>query len=417
MKTEKIIAGLAVLVLSLVVLSSMSSAMSPRANSPNMSNAYKYTAVAYGNGTFVEIWYNATGSYLNATAINSTTGNVVATKTLSTDVYTYNGKPSIKPAIAYISDNDTFIVAWVNSSNYLEAMGVDSSLNIKMPETTINDTTGVSYKGFAFAVGADKAFFVWSDNNKQLEGRFINDTYNGSVFKITNFNSVYQQNPWIAYDPATHNFMVTWVNVTQNSTGTKFYNVTGKIFSGDSMSSVTRDILIANAYADHSSYTAPAVSAGNGTFFVTYVTYISPYNITGVTYSASDGSKISGPFHIGTTYKYGRSPMPTIYDGKEFVVIWSNESENIFATTFDANGNSGNTQLIYNGTNGGNPEIAYDYDNGVYFLSWTEYNSTTSTYSISASIWTSDEFVPELNFVLPVIAVVLVGMAILRRKH
>ncbi len=415
MKTGKIIAGLAVLVLSLVVLSSMSSAMNLQATNANIGVGSKYMATAYGNGTFVEIWYSPDGKYMNATAINSTTGAMITTKTISQDVYTYNGKPSIKPVIVYVGD--AFIVAWVNSSKYLEAIGFNSTLAITIPETTINDTTGVSYKGIALAAGADKAFFVWSDSSYQLEGRFMNDTYHGSVFRITNFDSVYQQAPWVAYDPATNNFMVTWVNVTQNATGTKFYNVTGKIFNGDSMSAVTGDILIANAYADQSSYSTPTVCGGNGTFFVTYITYLSPYNINGVTYSASNGNLVSGPFLIGTTYKYGRSPMPTVYDGNGFVVAWSNSSESILATSFDINGNAGTSQVIYNGTNGGNPVIAYDYDNGVYFFSWTEYNSTTKTYSLSSSIWTSDEFVPEFNFVLPVIAVVLVGMAILRRKH
>ncbi len=415
MKTGRIIAGLAVLVLSLVVLSSMSSAMTPRATNANVGRGYKNIAVAYGNGTFVEVWYSADGKYMNATAINSTTGAVIATNTISQDVYlSPYGKPSIKPAIVYAGDS--FIIAWVNSNKSLVAEGVDSNLNTNINETTINDTTGVSYTNIAIAAGADKVLFVWNDTNNQLEGRFMNNTYNGTVFRITSFNSVSQQTPWVAYDSKTNNFMVTWVNVTKNSTGTKFYNITGKIFNGDSMSAVTGDILIANAYADQSSYTTPTVAGGNGTFFVTYVTYLSPYNIHGVTYSASDGNLVAGPFLIGSSYKYGRSPMPSVYDGTNFVVAWSNATESIIATTYDIHGNAGTSQVIYNGTNGGNPAIAYDSDNGVYFFSWTEYISH-KPYNIDASLWTSDEFVPEFNFALPVIAVALVSMAILRRKH
>ncbi len=109
--------------------------------------------------------------------------------------------------------------------------------------------------------------------------------------------------------------------------------------------------------------------------------------------------------------------MPSVYDGNNFVVAWSNSSESIVANIYAPNGTFLNSQIIYNNTNGGNPAIAYDSDNGVYFFSWTEYQGSGVPYLINSSLWTSDEFVPEFNFVLPVLAVALVGIIIVRRKH
>ncbi len=406
-----VLGSLVVIAVAIVVASSFGAAMNLQATSANIGSGSKYTAAAYGNGTFMEVWYSYDGKYMNATVINSTTGTVVKTGTISTDVYTYNGAPSIKPAIVHIPDTDTFIIAWVNSSNYLEVIGVDNTLNITYNETTINDTTGVSYKGIAVGVGGGRAFFVWSDSSYHLEGRFMNDTYTGPVFRISNFDSE-QKSPWIAYDPMSDNFMVVWVNHTA------YYNITAKIFDATNMTPVTGDITIADAYADQSSYTAPAVSGGAGTFFVTYVTYSSPYNITGKIFDATSGNLNVGPFIIGTTYYYGKSPMPSVFDGNDFVVAWSNATESILATTYAPNGTALNTQVIYSGTNGGNPTIAYDDTNNIYFFSWTEYQGSGTPYGINASLWTHDEFVPEFGMVAaPVLAAVVLGYVVLRRRH
>jgi len=149
-------------------------------------------AVAYGNGTYVEVWYNMTGAYMNATAIDANTGVILKNATLATDVYTYSGAPSIRPAIAYDPVDKDFVVAWVNSSKYLEAMVIDSNLNVLMPEFNVNGTAGVSYKGISLAYGNGYFFVVWSDSNYQLEGRFMAQNYTSNVFRITNFTS-YQQ--------------------------------------------------------------------------------------------------------------------------------------------------------------------------------------------------------------------------------
>ncbi len=412
MKVRHLVAGFAIVILSVIIFSSFASAMSVRTTDISVGNGAKLTAVAYGNGTFMEVWYSYDGRYMNATVVNSTTGAVIKTGTISTDVYTHYGVPTIRPAIAYVPDSDTFVIAWVNSSSYLEAIGVNSTLDVTFPETTINDTTGVSYKGIAMAAGADKVFFVWSDSSYHLEGRFMNNTFTGPVFRISNFDSKYQQNPWIAYDPGTNNFMVVWVNYTA------YYNITGKLFNAETMSNVTGDILIANAYADSSSYTAPTVSGGNSEFFVTYVTYYSPYNITGKIYSATSGDLIEGPIHIGATYYHGRSPMPSVFNGNAFVVTWSNSTEAILARAYSTDGSPyTDVQIIYNGTNGGNPNIAYDPDDGMYYFSWTEYQGSGTPYALSASIWSEDEFIPEFGLIAPVAAIAIVGIIIARRRH
>ncbi len=405
-----ILGSLVVMAIAILVASSFGAAMNLQATNASVGSGAKYIAVAYGNGTFVEVWYSYDGKYMNATVINSTTGTVLKTGTISTDIYTYNGAPSIKPAIAHIPDTDTFLIAWVNSTNYLKAIGVNSNLDITYNETTINDTSGVSYKGIALAVGGGRAFFVWSDSSYHLEGRFINDTYTGPVFRISSFDSE-QKSPWIAYDPMSDNFMVVWINHTA------YYNVTGKIFDASNMTPITGDITIGDAYADQSSYTAPAVSGGAGMFFVTYVTYTSPYNITGKIYDAATGNLNVGPFLIGATYYYGRSPMPAVFDGNNFVVAWSNATESILATTYSPNATALNTQIIYGGTNGGNPIIAYDDANRIYFFSWAEYQGSGNPYGISASLWTYDEFVPEFGMMVPVLAVAALGFLVFRRMH
>ncbi len=415
MKTGKIVAGLAIVVLSLVVMGSMASAMSQNHVDVNVGTGAKYTAVAYGNGTFMVVWYNATGAYLNATVINSTTGNVIKTGTIATDIYTYNGKPSIAPKVAYIGGNNTYLISWVTSNKYLKAIGVNTELQVTIPETIINDTSGVSYKGFAMAVGDNKAFFVWSNSTYQLRGRFINDTFTGNSFNITNTKAVYQQNPWISYDPTTNNFMVTWINVTENSTGSKFYNITGKIYNGDTMDNVSETIIIANAFATDSSYTSPTVCGGDGYFFETFVNYSTPYNITGRIYYASNGTPKSPAFLIGNSYYYGRSPMPAIYNGSAFIVVWSNSTESILARGYDNNGSPQATYTIYNGTNGGNPNIAYDQEDDSYYVVWTEY--TGGSYTIDSAVYSSDITVPELNLFIPVLAVVAVGLYAMNRKH
>ncbi len=414
MKFGKIMVGLAVFVTAIVALSTFASAMTLEMHEGSMGTGAKYMAVAYGNGTYVEVWYNATGAYLNATAIDANTGIIEKTQTLSTDVYTYNGAPSIKPAIVYDYADGAFVVFWVNSSNYLEGIAIDSELNVVNPEFTVNETYGVSYKGMDAAYGNNTILVVWSDSSKQLVGRFINRTFNGAEFRITQFTSVYQQNPWVGYDNVSKRFMVVWTNVTENSTGTKFYNITGRIIGVGDVN-YTGDMIIGNAYATGDSFTAPVVTGGGDCFLVNYVEYGSPYGIISMLYN-SKGTLIKNMV-ISNTYKYGKSPMPAIYNGSVFIMAWSNSSESIVSAPIYTNGTMGMPKVIYNGTNGGNPVMTYSPDNKTYFFSWTEYNKATA-YGLSYAVLTTGEYVPELNMVAPIFAALLVGAVVLvRRKH
>ncbi len=409
MKLVNTIAWVAVVVLSFLVMSSMTSAMSVEA-AKVVGNGSKHIAVAYGNGTFVEVWYSYDGAYFNATAINSTTGGIVKTKTISKDVYIHNNHPSINPAIIYIPGLNGFMVTWVNSTNYSEAMVIDSNLNVVYPEMTVNDSTGVSYRGIAVGFDGKKVLFVWSDSNGYLEGRFMNDTYQGNAFRISTYNSE-QKYPSIAYDSHSGNYMVVWVNHTSE------YNITGKIINANTMQPISGDIPIATVQSSSDSFTSPYVAAGNGEFFVTYVNYNSPYNITAKIFD-SNGSLITNkPISIGTTYKYGKSSMPVTFNGTDFIVAWSNENESIITTSYNLNGTMVTSKVVYNGTNGGNPVIAYDSDNKGYFFGWTEYQGSGKPYKLSSTILTNDEFVPEFNFVAPILAVAAVSLVIVRRKH
>jgi len=415
MKTIGILAGL--LVIAIALSGSFAAGMGFKASNVSVGSGSKYMAVAYGNNTYVTVWYNYTGAYLNATAINAADGTVKGEKVISTDIYTYNNAPSVPPAIAYDDKDKAFVVMWVNSSRYLEAVVIDSNLNVIRNEFTVNDTTGVSYKGIALGYGGGKFLAVWSDSSYHLEARFMNRTYNGTVFRITNFNGKEQKSPWIGYDESSNRFMVTWVNVTQNATGTKFYNISGKIIDAASENFVTGDILIADAFTDQSSYTAPTVSGGAGEFFVTYVTYISPRNITAKIYD-SNGNMVAGPINIGNTYYYGRSQMPSVYTGSNFTVVWSNSTEAILAQSYSTDGTPlGEPRVIYSGTNGGNPHIAYSSDDKTYFFTWTEFQGSGKPYILSGAIWTVSEFVPEFNLAIAVGVTAIVGMVVIRRKH
>ena len=304
----------------------------------------KYIRVAYGNHTYVAVWYDYDGKYFNATAINATTGVIEQERTISTDVYTHYNAPSIAPAITYDPDDGVFVVLWVNSSNYLEGIALDSNLNIVYNEFTVNKTYSVSYKGISIAYGDEKFFIVWSDSNYHLVGRFMNKTQNSTEFRISSYNSE-QKSPWITYDSNSNQFMVVWVNHTG------YFNVTGRLINAETEEFTGAEILIGDAYTDDSSYTAPTVSAGNGKFFVTYVTYFSPYNVTGKIYDATGNLVTSTPIEIGNTNSYNnRAPMPSVYNGSVFTVVWSDSGQSIKAKSYNPDGSVAVAeQVIYDG--------------------------------------------------------------------
>ncbi len=428
MKYGKMFSGIVVLIAGIMAISAFASAMTVEMHQGMIStNVAKYTAVAYGNGTYVELWYNATGAYLNATAIDASTGQIVKNATISTDVYTSYGVPKINPEIAYDPVNKVFLVAWLNSSNCLEAKVIDSNLNEVMGEFNVNGTVGISHSSnFAVAYGNNTFLFTWevysstSPDKYQLVGRFVSKENMSNVFRITSYSSYSQTNPSIGYDPVTKRFMVAWINKTKVSTTQYYYNITARIIDSND-ANYTGDIYVGNALEKLlSSYpycycSSPAVTGGAGHFVVTYTSGLK-YELNATFYSAN-GSMVA-KVNVGHITGYsGSAPMPAIFNGSAFVMAWANYSGYIVSQAFYPNGTAATQmKIIYNGTNGRNPQVTYSPDNNTYMFSWAEYNR--ASYGLGYSVVSSDEYVPEFNWALPIMATLMVGaMVIIRKKH
>ncbi len=376
----------------------------------DMGIGYKQPRVCFSSGFFVAAHYNTSG-YLNITAVNSQSGNVVSSYTLTADADKYR-----RPALS--SDGVHILVVWRSSSNSsLYGQFLNSTGKPLYTPFKINDTsTTVGATDFdAVGIPSSHIFVVvWSDTSYHNHFRVINDTWPvqmGSVGDVSTDAKSHAKNQ-IGYDPKTGNVMIVWRRY--NSTG--IYNVTGRIFSVNwvtlTLLPVTSDFTIGSGIEANTRYDYPSVAGGDGHFFVAYTNYNSPYEIYGRIINASDGD-MGSVFQIGTTALYGRSFVGIAYNGSGFTVVWTDSSYDIVARNYDVSGNSTTPIQTIAGTDDKEEtqDVAIDVDAKTYYFVWYDYTNHNN-YGV---LLTENVFIPEI-WVIGIIVAPAVIAVVRKRK-
>ncbi len=396
----------------------------PLKNSEKMlGNGGSTPYICYGNGTFVTLWFgkDSSGNWmLNATEMD-VYGNILKTTTITSDIALYNSKPSgMGPRMAYDPYYKIFFMIWYSSNKSLDGLVLNDTLVPQGSPVVLNSTVSVNYHGFGLTyIGESKFLVSWSDNKYDNYYRiveYVNDSLVlGNIEKVSSDAQHSHLNNMVAYDPLTGNIMVIW----RNSTGKSgVYNITGKIFNG-SMKIVKNDFTIANGYKEGMSYDMPNIAAGDGRFMVIYGNRSSPYDVYGVIINASNG-EIMKTFLIGQSYVglkyYG---MGIAYNGSGgFMVAWPNSNKNIEATLYSCNGTKVADMLVTNTTHSEEaPMVAAGFiptraSNVVYQFVWYDYTSST----VNTANYSESALVPEFTALVPVLAVLIVAIAV-RKRH
>ena len=340
--------------------------------------------------------------------IDASDGSEVTSSQVVSDVNSYYFR------IAYDSSADEVMVLWINgtgSLNYTFVTGISGgALN---PSGTINNlVTNAGTTGIGLAGDNNGHFFaVWSDTSYHNHYVIVKtDGSHDSNFPDVSSDTHSHAQNFAAYDPTTNHFIVVWRNY---SGLTGLYNITAKLFYSDGRAA-SGDILVGDGVAANTKYDYPSVEGGNGKFAIAYVNYNSPYDIHLTIMDASSGS-ISATVDVGNTAKYGRSYVGIAYNGTGFTVDWTNESYDIVANNYDPNGNPAFSQPKAISATSDSEEwqdVAYNPNTQTYYFVWYDYTDKDD----HGSLWTENEYVPEFNAFIPLLAVLFVVPVVLRRR-
>ncbi len=373
----------------------------------DLGSGYKNPQVVSAGDMFIAGTVNY--GKLTITFVNATTGNIENTKLAVSDVDSWYFR------IAVDSMDKALLIAWNNGSNLNGTfLHWDSGIIEKTDNFTI--ASDIATTGLGLAYGDGKFLVVWSDSNNHNYGRTVeynasdpNTPILGAEFKVSSDTHSHADN-FVAYDGSTSHFIVLWRNYSGIS---GLYNITGKIFDSNE-NALTGDFLIANGVANNTKYDYPSAEGGSGVFFVAYVNYNSPYDVHGVYINATNGT-LGNTFNIGTSNKYGVSFVGIAYNGNSFIAVWTNESYDIVAMTYDIKGNALLSQpLVISNTTDSEEwqDVAYNNETNTYYFVWYDYTAKHDY----GSLWTSSE-IPEFSAFLPILIVAVVAFIAIKRRH
>ena len=371
----------------------------------------------YGYNIHQKMWY------VNVTRIDGNDGSIINTNTVTTDLYIYSGHPSgLQPRIALDPDDKAFLVIWYSENKSLVGKILDDQGRPWFNTFVINDTSvSVDYHNFGIAyIGNSKFLITWNTGGYDSYFTIVQFTGSGNSgvsvdsSKLLSSDTAHSHvNHPVATNISNDRTMVLW----RNSTGARGkYNITAKIFTSNMSSIVKNDFTVADGRDDSKGYDMPNVAAGDNEFFVVYANRNSPYDAHAKIYDINGNliTSLDLPTTGSAIKYYG---MGVAYNGSGgFVVTMPDNNRNIIAILYDTHGNLvWQHTIIADGSSNEGPRVAVLTDsngNPVYQFVW---NDATNGI-VRTSYWQESELVPEFSAAIPMLAILLVLVAIWRRK-
>ncbi|GEM_PF-2332867 len=396
-------------------------------NDLGMGNNTPAITVDTRHGVFAIAWYGYDSHkhtwYLNITLIGSNDGSILGRETITSDINIYYGKPfKYGPQIAYDPDDNGYLLIWYSANKSLDGALLTDHAQLVYGPFVINRTaTHVSPNAFGLSYAGNHQFnVVWSSTTYKSYFRSVKvDTSSnppvtlGTEVQISDDPIRSHVNHEVATDIGEGTTMVVWRNSTGDNTK---YNITGKIFDAEITTVYKEDFTVADGFKDGKKYDYPNVAGGTGLFFVVYANSNSPYDVHGKIY-ASDGTLAKEIDIIDSSYVLKYYGIGVAYNGSGgFVVVCPDSSKNIVALLYDTDGNLvWHKTIVEDGDSNEGARVAVDPSgngNPTYQFVWYSYTDKV----VRTSFWAESELVPEFSAAIPMLAVLLVFVAIWRRK-